>query len=100
MDLLDACRAIAETQAFGAVNLGHRLAVTQAAQGSLGRGVQVRRYWHIQRGACPVCRQIPGMNPLGVALDQPFTTPNGPLFDAPVHVACRCMCEYRVPGVS
>lgn len=91
-------RAIAETQAFGAVNLGHRLAMTQAAQGSLGQGVQLRRYWHVQPGACSVCRQIPGMNPQGVALDQPFQGASGPIMDPPQHIACRCMVDYRVPG--
>ena len=92
-------RAIAETQAFGAVNLGHRLAMTQAAQASLGQGVQLRRYWHIQPGACSVCRQVPGMNPQGVALGQPFATPHGPVMDPGLHVLCRCMVDYRLPGV-
>jgi hypothetical protein len=34
--------------------------------------------------------QVPGMNPDGVPLDQPFETPFGPRMSAPLEMGCRC----------
>lgn len=91
-------RAIAETQAFGTVNVGHRLAMTHTAQTTLGGGVQLRRYWQTQPGACAECRAIASMNAAGVGLSEGFQTSYGVLMDPPAHVWCRCMPAYRVPG--
>jgi hypothetical protein len=87
-------RAIAETQAFGAVNLGHRLAITQATHAT--GGALLRRYWQTQPGACPECLAIASMNADGVGLSEGFQTSYGVLMDPPLHAYCRCMATYRV----
>jgi hypothetical protein len=91
-------RAMAETQAFGTVNVGHRLAMTHTAQTTLGGGAQLRRYWQTQPGACAECRAIASMNAAGVGLSEGFQTSSGVLMDPPAHVWCRCMPAYRVPS--
>jgi hypothetical protein len=39
---------------------------------------------------CSICRAIPGMNPDGVGLHEPFQTPIGPIMHPAAHPACRC----------
>lgn len=40
---------------------------------------------------------VPGMNPGGVPLDQPFKTPFGPRMNAPLEWGCRCKAVLGVP---
>ena len=89
-------QVIAETQAYGTVNLAHHQAMLQAAQ--VG-GVELRGYWQVQPGACLQCLPIPGMNVNGVPLGQPFQSPDGPIITPPRHPMCRCVIAYRRGGV-
>ena len=90
-------QVIAETQSYGTVNLAHHQAMMQAAE----RGqVELRRYWQVQAGACSICRAVPGLNPNGVPLAQPFATPNGPVMQPGLHPLCRCLVAYRRGGVE
>ncbi len=41
--------------------------------------------------------QVPGMNPAGVALDQPFATPFGRRMHAPLEWGCRCQSTLEAP---
>jgi hypothetical protein len=41
---------------------------------------------------------VPGMNPEGVALDQPFQTPLGPMMGPPIEPLCRCGEGLVFPG--
>jgi hypothetical protein len=91
-------RGIAQTQAYAAVNLGQRQAMTQAAQTGPQGIMGVRRYWYLGPRPCDICRAIPGMNPQGVALDERFHTPDGPVMDPPMHPACMCGADYGQRG--
>lgn len=83
-------QGIATTQAYGAANLGQRLALRQA-------GRDVRGFWMVARDErlCPICQRIPGMNPDGIPLDGQFQTPAGLVDGPPIHVMCRCSVDYR-----
>lgn len=51
-----------------------------------------RRFWVITPlDACEKCLPIPGMNPEGRRLDEPFATPIGALMSAHRHIQCRCV---------
>lgn len=45
-------------------------------------------------------RAVPGMNEGGVALDQPFRTPFGPVMGPPLEPNCRCNVVLAVPQSS
>jgi hypothetical protein len=80
---------IARTESLRAANQGRRAAWVQYADAT-GRGV--RRFWQTAGDeiVCAVCAPIPGMNPEGVALDEPYATPKGPMMMPPAHPNCRC----------
>ena len=81
---------LARTESLRAANQGRRAAWMQYAEAT-GRGV--RRFWLTAGNelVCAICAAIPGMNPDGVDLDQPYETPVGPLMMPPdPHPNCRC----------
>jgi hypothetical protein len=43
---------------------------------------------------------VPGMNPDGVGLDEPFRTPLGSFMDPPIEVNCRCGVGLVFPGLT
>lgn len=89
---------IAITESLRALHAARRLAWDQAARdGSVNRD-EVRRYWHVAHDerTCPICLEIPSMNPDGRGLDEPFQTPNGSLMDAPAHMRCRCVTFIKL----
>jgi hypothetical protein len=43
---------------------------------------------------------VPGMNPDGVGLDEPFRTPLGNFMDPPIEVNCRCGVGLVFPGLA
>lgn len=59
---------------------------------------EIRRYWITRRDSRvrDEHEKIPGMNRKGVALNEPFDTPTGRVFDAPDGVGCRCYTDVRV----
>lgn len=85
-------RTIARTESMRTVNVGIQDAFRQAVDQGLLDKTLVRRFWvvaHDER-LCKVCAPVPEMNPNGVAFDQPFATPQGLVFLAPMHPNCRC----------
>jgi hypothetical protein len=93
---------LARTEALTASMAGQdQLWRTAADQGLLDRE-RFRRFWFVTSGderLCPTCRAIPGLNPQGVRLDEPFATPVGPVMFPPAHPLCRCAVNGRVlPG--
>lgn len=81
---------IARTETIRAVSVGQQELWRQAAdQGFIDANV-ARRIWFVTPDdrLCQLCRPVPGMNPKGVALDQPFATPVGPVMFPPLHQNC------------
>ena len=70
---------IARTESIWGLTPESRIVEEAARQGTLDRA-SFRRFWLVTPDdrLCPECRAIPGMNPDGVRLDEPFQTPGGP----------------------
>jgi len=87
---------IARNESIVAVKEGYRTAYQEAAYyGAIP--ANARRYWIITPvDVCSICIQIPGMNPEGRRLDEPFETPKGLLMTPHAHVTCRCVEEVRI----
>ncbi len=49
-----------------------------------------KQIWIASDDACPICLDIEDMNSDGIALDDDFDTPDGPLDGPPQHSNCRC----------
>lgn len=89
--LAERADVIARTETMRAVNAGQNLAWQEAEQREL-LAPGTRRRWLVTRDdrLCPVCAAIPGMNPEGQRLDEPFQTTMGPVLAPPLHPSCRC----------
>lgn len=89
--LMERAALIAQTETLSAVNGTQLLSLQMAADEGLIDAARTRRTWLIALDACEnYCQPIPGMNPQGVGVYQPFQTPLGPLFAPPRHPRCRC----------
>lgn len=98
-------RVIARTESLRAVSIGHKTAMDQMiAQGAID-GTLVKRYWVYTSDSRtrPDHRRIPSMNKEGVAINEPFKTPDGPLMyprdpngSAENTIQCRCTVVYRM----
>ena len=91
---------IARTETLRASHHGQRLSWKQAMQ----QGVlpqNVRRRWIVTPDdrLRDTHAAVPGMNPEGVRIDQPFQTPLGPVMDPPLEVNCRCGVGLTFPGL-
>lgn len=88
---------IARNEAMAALTKGNRLAWEEVFAAGKADRSQMRRFWHVARDerVCDLCRPIPRANLKGVAFDEPFQTPIGPLLDPLVHVQCRCVVFVR-----
>ena len=90
---------IARTESIWSAHAGNHALLQEAArQGTLDRE-SYRRFWLTtpdDRTCTTVCTIIPGMNPAGVRLDEPFQTPVGPVMFPPAHPQCRCSVNGRV----
>ena len=84
--------AIARTESIDAASSGQQARWEQSARDGFLDVQVARRHWVITPGdrLCPVCAAIPGMNPEGVRLREPFQLPVGVVFLSPAHVQCRC----------
>ena len=84
---------IARTESIAAAHLGQDSIWREAiAQGLLDE-TRLRRQWIVtpdERLCTRICRPIPGFNPQGRRLDEPFVTPVGSVHFPPAHPACRC----------
>lgn len=88
---------LAITESVRAANQGRRAAWAQYIERTGIGDDGVRRFW-LTAGdelVCPICSAIPGLNPNGVAFDEPFQTPIGELMGPPdPHPLCRCTEQY------
>lgn len=83
--------AVARTESINAASLGQQLLWEEAERQGFW-GEDMRRFWLVTPDdrLCPGCRQIPGLNPEGVRLRDPFLTPYGPMMHPTAHPLCRC----------
>lgn len=93
---------IARTEALAAVSAAQREAYQQGVVRGAYRAEHVRRHWHTagDERVRDSHRAIPGMNPEGRGLDEPFQTPDGPYMDPPIAPNCRCWVEYEVDHLA
>ena len=96
---------IARTESLRAISVGEYSSAIQAVRDGAIDGDIVRRFWVFQddKRTRNHHRQIPSLNPEGVAVDQPFATPLGPLRfprdpngSAANTIQCRCIVVYRL----
>jgi hypothetical protein len=95
---------IARTESLRAVSIGHHQAMLQLKeQGALN--FNLRRFWIVANDERlrPAHKAIPGLNPIGRNINEPFVTPLGPLMyprdpsgTADNTVQCRCRIIYKV----
>ncbi len=96
---------IARTESLRAVSLGEYTSLQQAVnEGFIDRD-KVKRFWVFTKDGKTrnAHRLIPQLNPDGVFIDQPFTTPLGPLRfprdpsgSASNTIQCRCRVVYKL----
>lgn len=101
-----ALRLRAETIALNEASTALHEAQVQAWDQAIARGAarpdQVRRFWvtagddHVR----PTHRAVPGMNPKGVGLHEPFQTPKGPTLQPGWAFDPGCRCRVRVKVVE
>lgn len=96
---------IARTEAMRAVNSGRHAASLQMVDEGFIDRQRVRKFWINTRDTRTRANHvsIPGMNPDGVPVDQPFNTPLGPMMfphdpngSAENVINCRCTFTYKV----
>lgn len=87
---------IAGTQTVTISELGEVQAWGQAVRAGAMDATRIRRFWMSEDDSrvCPICIEIPGMNPSGVSVDEPFQTPIGPVMIPTIHPWCRCDVDY------
>lgn len=80
------------SQAVHELTEAAKLAGWQAAQRAGALPTRQRRYWHTagDERVRHTHAQVPELNPAGVALTEPFSTPFGPRMNAPLEWGCRC----------
>lgn len=99
--LRERAKTTATTEIWNAAQTGRENAAKQAQRQS-NEAVEIRKFWEVADGerACPVCAAIPGMNPDGVQVGEPFRTPVGPRMAPTIHPRCRCGMRFETvsPG--
>lgn len=92
-------KIIARTETLRASNAGRAAAWAQFADRKGLDDSDVLRWWqtaHDER-VCPVCSAIPLMNPDGVPMGEPYSTPIGSLMMPPEpHPSCRCTERFAL----
>lgn len=90
---------IARTETMNALELAQQSRWRQAIDNGEVSESALRRFWHTAKDerVCPICSQIPGLNPEGVAFSQPFVLPDGTTLMGPTaHPNCRCVTFTRI----
>ncbi len=93
--LMARAQNIARTESIDALSTGRELAWVQAVNDGKVFDVYSRWFCAPDERTCPICSAVPGMNPDGVALGQPFQTPIGPAMGPTLHPSCRCVVFTR-----
>jgi len=89
---------IARTELIDVASEGQEQLWRQAVQAEQLDPKQARRFWLValdDRLDTKICEPIPFMNPAGVALNEPFETPEGPKMRPTAHPNCRCTVALR-----
>ena len=81
---------VSRTESITLANRGAHETLLNAVRRGYVAEDRVRRFWLLTPGACPVCQEVPAMNPEGVGLHEPFQTPNGTSMHPALHPQCRC----------
>ena len=83
---------IARTESITAAAAGQQAFWEAAEREGLLDSGRARKMWVLTPDdrLCVLCRAIPGLNPDGVGLHEPFQTPIGPIMHPAAHPACRC----------
>lgn len=83
---------IARTETIDAAAAGQLEFYEASVRAGLLDVTRARKRWVVtpDDSLCPTCRAIPGLNPEGVGLREPFQTPAGPKQRPTAHVQCRC----------
>lgn len=91
-------QTIARTETMDALYRAHMMRWQQAIDQGKIKISELIRFWHVAKDerVCPICAAIPGMNPEGVAFDQPFQTPEGEMDGPTAHPNCRCVVFTRI----
>lgn len=98
-------KTIARTESMRAMSVGEYTSAIQAVNDGAIERDSVRRFWVYadDKRTRNAHRQISGLNPNGVEVDQPFVTPLGPLLfprdpngSAANTVNCRCTVIYKI----
>lgn len=85
---------VARTESMTALWRAQHLSWRTAIDEGKVTEAELRRYWHVAKDerVCPVCQDIPALNPDGVAFEQPFLLADGRTVMGPaVHPNCRCV---------
>ena len=91
--------SISRTEGLNAAHLGQQQRWEQSVRDGLLDPTRLRRFWILGPRACPeVCAPIPGMNPDGVGLLEPFQTPVGTLMHPTAHPQCLPGDTLVLPG--
>lgn len=69
-----------------------------AVQQGAVRAMDVRRFWRIRAGACPLCAEIPARNPDGRGLTEAFQTALGSVMQPGLHPRCVTGDTLVTPG--
>ncbi len=98
-------QTIARTESMRAVAVGEYTSGVQAVYDGAIERENIRRFWVYTKDKRTrnAHRLIPGLNPEGVEVDQPFKTPLGPLLyprdpngSAENTIDCRCIVIYKI----
>lgn len=89
---------ISRTETLDLASRGAWDAMDQTIRSGIVQTEQVRRFWRVSEDerVCPICSQIPLLNPHGVAQDESFQTPIGLVLMPTAHPNCRCYIEYQI----
>lgn len=90
---------VARTQSMDAITQAQRLQWQTAIDEGRVRETDLRRFWYVARVpvVCPICEQIPFLNPEGVAFNEEFKLPDGSTLWGPTaHPNCRCVVFTRI----
>lgn len=88
---------IARTESLNAAHIGQAERLNQAARDGVLDAARVTRFWVLGSRPCPaICVPIPGMNPQGVGLNEPFKTPVGARMYPTAHPQCMCVVNIAI----